>query len=121
MCGAVSLPDQTRRSFSSKLLATEKIHNIKHAPNDIILLEDPENMSCEGPETNHKKWVKAQGRKTNQGETSNKTMMNHSLLKKVLCYAKLFKVMRTYELSLHRYTYIAYITYNKHPVCFSGF
>ena len=64
-------------------VATEKMHNIIHAPNNIILWADPEpeNMSCEGPETNHKKWVKGQGGKTNQSETSNKTMMNHSLRK----------------------------------------
>ena len=61
--------------------ATEKMRSIKHAPNDIIRWVDPENMSCEGPETNHKKWVKGQGGKTNQSETSNKTMMNHSLQK----------------------------------------
>ena len=29
----------------------------------------------------------------------------------MLCYAKLLKVMCTYELSLHTYTYIAYFTY----------
>ena len=31
----------------------------------------------------------------------------------MLCYAKLFKVMCTYERSLHTYTYIAYFTYER--------
>ena len=63
------------------LVATEDVHSIKHAPNDIIRWADPENMSREGPETNHKKWVKGQGGKTHQSDTSNKTVMNHSLQK----------------------------------------
>ena len=40
------------------LVAMKKMHSIKHAPNDITPWADPENMSCEGPENNHKKWVK---------------------------------------------------------------
>ena len=88
------------------MVGTKEMHSIKHAPNEIIQWADPENMSCEGPETNHKKWVKGQGGKTNQSETSNKTMMNHSLQKDAT-----FKVMCANELSLHTYTYIAYITY----------
>ena len=34
--------------------------SIKHAPNDIILWADPENISCEGPD---KKLAKGQGGK----------------------------------------------------------
>ena len=68
-------PYQNKRG--EHFAATEKMHSIKHAPNDFIRWADPENMSSEGPETNHKKWVKGQGGKTKQGETSNKTMMNH--------------------------------------------
>ena len=86
MRGAVSLQEQR----GSLLIETEKLHSVKHAPNDIIPWTDTENMSCEGPETNHKKWVKGQGGKTNQSETSNKTMMNHSLRKEasaLLCEA----------------------------------
>ena len=104
-----------RNKRGDLLVATEKMHSIKHAPNEIIRWADPENMSCEGPETNHKKWVKGQGRKTNQSETSNKTMMNHSLL---ICYAKLFKVMCTYELSLHTYTYIAHLHMDAYCILF---
>ena len=72
------------------IIATEKMHSIKHAQHDIIRWADPENTSCDGPETNHKKWIKGQGGKTNQSETSNKTMMNHSLRKEasaLLCEA----------------------------------
>jgi len=80
MFGAVSLRKQRRRPYNS----------IKHAPNHSIRWADTENMSCEGPEFNHKKWVKEQGGKTNQSETANKTMMSHSLRKEasaLLCEA----------------------------------
>ena len=30
------------------------------SPHDIIRWADTENMSCKGPETNHKNWVKGQ-------------------------------------------------------------
>ena len=79
-----------RNKRGDLLVATKKMHSIKHAPNDIIRWADPENMSCEGSEANQKKWVKGQGGKTYQSETSNKTMMNHSLLKEesaLLCEA----------------------------------
>lgn len=72
------------------IIETEKMHSIKHVPNDICRWGDTENMSCEGPEFNHKKWIKAQGGKTNQGQTANKTMMTHSLRKEasaLLCEA----------------------------------
>ena len=66
------------------------MHSILHAPSDIVRWGDTENMSCEGPEANHKKWVKGQGGKTNQSETSNKTMLKHTLRKEassLLCEA----------------------------------
>ena len=72
------------------IVETEKMHSIKHTPNDIVRWGDTENMSCDGPENNHKKWIKAQGGKTNQGQTANKTMMTHSLRKEasaLLCEA----------------------------------
>jgi len=76
------------------IVETEKMHSIKHTPNDIVRWGDTENMSCDGPENNHKKWIKAQGGKTNQGQTANKTMMNLNYGKRpVRCYAKPFKVI----------------------------
>ena len=66
------------------------MHSIKHVPSDIVKWGNTENTSCEGPETNHKFWVKTQGGKTNQGQTANKTMMNHTLRKEasaLLCEA----------------------------------
>ena len=32
------------------MIETEKMHSIKHVPNDIIRWGNTENMSCEGPE-----------------------------------------------------------------------
>ena len=72
------------------IIDTEKMHSIKHVPSDIVKWGNTENTSCEGPETNHKFWVKTQGGKTNQGQTANKTMMNHTLRKEasaLLCEA----------------------------------
>ena len=46
------------------------------------------NYCCEAPETGHKKWVKQQGLKTNQGPETQQTMMQHSLRKEcsaILC------------------------------------
>ena len=87
LCVALSLPEQTRRSF----ISNDKDAQYQTCANDIIQW-DPENISCKGPETNHKKWVKleGQGGKTDQRETWIKTMMNHSLRKEssaLLCKA----------------------------------
>ena len=60
---------------------TEKAHSIKHCHVDVINYSDPLNCSCDGPEGGHKKWVKEQGLKTNQGESAALTMMEHSLRK----------------------------------------
>ena len=62
-------------------MATEKVHSVKHTPNDIARFCDYINMSCEGPEGGQKKWVKKQGTKTNQGLEVQLTMMQHSLRK----------------------------------------
>ena len=46
--------------------------------------------NVEGPDNLHKEWVKMQGGKTNQGSSSQKTMMVHSLRKEasaLLCEA----------------------------------
>ena len=66
------------------------MHSIKHAPNDIARYGDTENLNVEGPENLHKDWVKRQGGKTNQGSSSQKTMMVNSLRKEasaLLCEA----------------------------------
>ena len=62
-------------------MATEKVHSVKHTPNDIARFGDYINMSCDGPESGHKKWMKKQGTKTNQGPEVQLTMMKHSLRK----------------------------------------
>ena len=58
----------------------------------------------ESPETNRKKWVKGQGGKTNQSETSNKFMMNHSLRKEAS--ALQFKAVQG---DVHTWAVLAYI------------
>ena len=65
----------------NSIIETEKMHSIKHAPNDVLRWGDTENMNVEGPENLHKEWVKAQGGKTNQGPTSHRTLMTHCLRK----------------------------------------
>ncbi len=72
-------PYTNKRGFS--IVETEKMHSIKHVPNDILRWGDTENMNVEGPENLHKEWVKGQGGKTNQGPTSHKTLMTHCLRK----------------------------------------
>ena len=56
-------------------------HSVKHCHVDVLGFGNPINCSCDGPEGGHKKWVKQQGLKTNQGETAALTMMQHSLRK----------------------------------------
>jgi hypothetical protein len=71
-------------------MGTEKVHGVKHTPNDIARYCDYLNMSCDGPEGGHKTWVKKQGTKTNQGPEVQLTMMQHSLRKdcaSLLCEA----------------------------------
>ncbi len=46
-------------------MATEKVHSVKHTPNDVARYCDYINTSAEAPEKGHKKWVKQQGLKTN--------------------------------------------------------
>jgi hypothetical protein len=62
-------------------MGTEKVHGVKHTPNDFVRYCDYLNMSCDGPEGVHEKWVKKQGTKTNQGPEVQLTMMQHSLRK----------------------------------------
>ena len=78
-------------------------------------------MCCEGPETKHKNLVKGQGGKTNQSETSNKTMMKNSLRKEaraLLCEAVQDDV---YIWAVLAYIYISCIFYIwTHFVHYSG-
>ena len=60
---------------------SEKVHGIKHSHLDVLNFANPINCSSDGPEGGHKKWVKEQGAKTNQGGTAALTMMEHSLRK----------------------------------------
>ena len=69
---------------------SEKVHSIKHGHLDVINYANPINCSSDGPESGHKKWVKEQGAKTNQGVTAALTMMEHSVRKEaseMLCNA----------------------------------
>ena len=79
------------RNGSNRLIMdTEKVQSIKHCHLDVINYANPINCSCDGPEGGHRKWVHQQGLKTNQGSTSAKTMMTHSLNKEaslLLCDA----------------------------------
>ena len=67
---------------------TEKAHSIKHSHLDVIDFVYPLNCCCDGSEGGHKKWVKQQGAKTNQGQTAALTMMQRFLRKEaseILC------------------------------------
>ena len=69
---------------------TEKVHSIKHCHVDVTNYANPINCCCDGPEGGHKTWVHEQGLKTNQGPSSAKTLMTHSLNKEasqLLCDA----------------------------------
>ena len=91
-----SLLDMFRTVFPYKnkvgrlIMDTEKAHSIKHCHVDVIDFGNPISCSCDGPEGGHKKWVKQQGAKTNQGPSAALTMMQHSLNKEaseLLCDA----------------------------------
>ena len=72
------------------IMDTEKAHSVKHSHIDVLGFANPLNCSCDGPEGGHKRWVKLQGAKTNQGDTSALTMMEHTLRKEaseLLCSA----------------------------------
>jgi hypothetical protein len=63
------------------IMNNEKNHSMLHAGQDIARWGDLINMFSEAPEGAHKKWIKEQGGKTNQGASSEVTMMRHSLRK----------------------------------------
>ncbi len=62
-------------------MATEKVHSLIHAPNDIARFGHYLNYCCEAQEKGHRLWVGLQGAKTNQGPEVQLTMMLHSLRK----------------------------------------
>lgn len=64
------------------MMKTEKMHYIVHAPSDVAKWGDLINMSGEVVETNHKTFVKKQGKNTNQGESADSTMMKHCVRKR---------------------------------------
>jgi hypothetical protein len=79
-----------RHGLNRLIMDTEKVHSIKHCHVDVSNYADPLNCSCKGPEGEHKKWVHEQGLRTNQGPSSAKTLMTHSLNKEaslLLCDA----------------------------------
>ena len=72
------------------IMLSEKNHSIVHCGDSISNWGDSINMSGEAPETAHKKWIKEQGGQTNQKDSSQVTMMMHSLRKEAaaeLCEA----------------------------------
>ena len=77
------------------IMDTEKVHSIRHCHIDVTNYANPINCSCDGPEGGHKTWVHDQGLRTNQGTSSAKTLMTHSLNKEasqLLCDAMLCRV-----------------------------
>ena len=71
-------------------MLNEKNHSILHCGETIGNWGDSINMSGEAPETGHKKWIKEQRGQTNQKDSSQVTMMTHSLRKEAaadLCEA----------------------------------
>ena len=79
-----------RNKINRLIMDTEKVHSIKHCHVDVTNFANPVNCCCDGPEGGHKTWVHEQGLRTNQGHTSAKTLMTHSLNKEasqLLCDA----------------------------------
>ena len=90
---------------------TEKMHSIKHAPNDVARWGDTVNTNTEAPESAHKNWVKGQGGKTNQGPAAQLSMMKHSLRKaaSALCCEAVQGIARIYRIFLHILHYLYYL------------
>ena len=79
-----------RNKLNRLIMDTEKVHSIKHCHVDVSNWANPINCCCDGPEGGQKTWVHQQGLKTNQGASSAKTLMTHSLNKEasqLLCDA----------------------------------
>jgi hypothetical protein len=79
-----------RNKLNRHIMDTEKVHSIKHCHVHVTNYGNPINCCCDGPEGGHKTWVHEQGLRTNQGSSSAKTLMTHSLNKEasqLLCDA----------------------------------
>jgi hypothetical protein len=63
------------------IMGTDKVHFMIHAASEIMKWGSIINCSAEVVEEGHKRWVKEQGKNTNQGDGAAKTMMNNSLQK----------------------------------------
>ena len=63
------------------IMGTDKVHFMIHAASEIMKWGSIINCSAEVVEEGHKRWVKEQGKNTNQGDRAAKTMMNNSLQK----------------------------------------
>ena len=70
-----------RNKLNRHIMDTEKVHSVKHCHVDVTNYANPINCCCDGPEGGHKTWVHEQGLRTNQGSSSAKTLMTHSLNK----------------------------------------
>jgi len=68
------------------IMDTDEAHSIKNCHVEVLGFGNPINCSCDGPERGHKRWVKQQGAKTNQGHTSALTMMEQEA-SELLCSA----------------------------------
>ena len=79
-----------KNKVNRHIMDTEKVHSIRHCHVDVTNYANPINCSCDGPEGGHKTWVHEQGLRTNQGSSSAKTLMSHTLNKEasqLLCDA----------------------------------
>ena len=72
---------KSAKNPGTHIMLSEKNHSILHGGDTIANWGDSINMSREAPETAHKKWIKEQGGQTNQKDSSQVTMMTHSLRK----------------------------------------
>ena len=72
---------KSTKNPGTHIMLSEKNHSILHGGDTIANWGDSINMSGEAPETAHKKWIKEQGGQTNQKDSSQVTMMAHSLRK----------------------------------------
>ncbi len=63
------------------IMGTDKVHFMIHCVSEIMKWGSIINCSAEVVETTHKTWVKEQGPNTNQGASSNATMMKNSMRK----------------------------------------
>ena len=63
------------------IMGTDKVHFMIHCVSELMKWGSIINCSAEVVETTHKTWIKEQGPNTNQGASSNKTMLKNSMRK----------------------------------------